>query len=77
MAHLGDAEPRGLLQHLLDLAESYQGDPDRKEWMVLVGLIDVLADEVRNSDAPQDIDFVERTNALVKSVTKDCPCAGD
>jgi hypothetical protein len=67
MAHLGDAEPRGLLQHLLDLAESYQGDPDRKEWMVLVGLIDVLADEVRNSDAPADTDLVARTDALMWS----------
>jgi hypothetical protein len=26
MARLGDANPRELLQHLLDLAESYQGD---------------------------------------------------
>jgi hypothetical protein len=67
MARLGDADPRELLQHLLDLAESYQGDPDSSPWMVLVGLIDVLADEVRNSDAPSDTDLVSRVDALVSS----------
>jgi hypothetical protein len=67
MARLGDADPRELLQHLLDLAESYQGDPDSSPWMVLVGLIDVLADEVRNSDAPSDTDLVSRVDALVST----------
>ena len=65
MARMGDADPRALLKHLLDTAESYEGDPSSNRWMVLVGLIDVLADEVRNSDAPGDVSLARRASALV------------
>jgi hypothetical protein len=66
MARTGDAEPRGLLQHLLDVAEAYVGDKTDSRWQMLVGLIDVLADEVRNSDASADKHLVLRTDSLMR-----------
>ncbi|MCL6536955.1 MAG: hypothetical protein K6U77_12970 [Armatimonadetes bacterium] len=70
MARWGDAEPRALLKHLLNLAESYQGDPSLRSWLILVGLIDVLADEVRNSVKPDDLSMVRRTDALFAAAYK-------
>jgi len=66
MARMGEAEPRSLLKHLLDVVEVYTGDKTDPRWQTLVGLVDIVADEIRYSQAPNDEYLVSRINALMQ-----------
>ncbi|MCX7687441.1 MAG: hypothetical protein N2045_05650 [Fimbriimonadales bacterium] len=68
MARMGETDPRELLRHLVEIVEKRpEVIAESRAGMILGDLIDLLADEIRNSTDEADIELVARAEAVNKT----------